>query len=167
MFINPKLVKPKVKGQSDKYSWNIYAWLNKHNKIYNNRIYYVENKEFDIENVSFDKIIFGEKINDGEIIGNTLNMIIHKGIKGESSFCMMKSLGWFNDDILDITDVFMSEYIKLGRCYLFGHGDSWLAYDEDRYTKINKNSRRCNWCGKHETRFIETEKIIKRKELWR
>lgn len=167
MFIDPKLVKPKIKGESDKYSWNLYRWLYKYRKYADYKVYYIADEEFDRNNLKLSKIIIGKKHSDREITGNLLSNIINKGSCSEDSYCFLKSIGWNTDKAIDITELFKKEYIRIGRCFIFGHTDIWLRGDKDKFTIINKHSRRCNWCGKYENRYIETEKTIKRKEVWR
>lgn len=161
-----KQIKPKVKGQSDKYSWNLYSWMNKYKKYIQYKVYYIGNYEFDKNNISLRNIVIGRKHSEAEMSGDTLYHIIHNGIKKDDSFCFLQSQGWNIKDAKDITDIFWKSYIQEGRCFLFGHNDVWLLGDENRYTYVGKSSRRCNWCGRWEQREILKETIIKRKEIW-
>lgn len=166
-MVDLKLIKPKIKGESDKYSWNLYRWLYKYRKYANYGVYYIGKEEFNIEKLRLDKIIIGQKHSDIEMTGNLLSQIINKGAYHSDSNCFLNSLGWNTVNAIDITELFFKNYILKGRCFLYGHSGVWLKNYNKKFTTINKHSRKCNWCGLHETRFIETKKTIERKEVWK
>lgn len=165
-MFNVKQIKPEVKGESDKYSWNLYSWMNKYKNYESLKVYYTDN-EFDLEDFDNYKVLIGCKIqNTNDILGNRLTEIIRNGIKKTDCYCFCAFGGFDTKTFIDITDIFWKNYIQKGRCFLFGHDDVWLLGDKNRYTYVGKSSRRCNWCGRWEHREILKETIIKRKEIW-
>lgn len=166
-MFNVKQIKPKVAKISDKYSWNIYSYLNRHKKDQNLRVYYINN-QFDPYNMDLSKVLIGFKVcQSNDYIGNTLNQIVREGNRNITTFCFCKFGGFNTDEFINITEIFIKEYLERGRCFLFKHDNIWLLGDENRYTYISNNSRRCNWCGRWEYRKIEKVVTIERKEKWR
>lgn len=188
--MNIKSIKPKQRGISDKFSWQLYYYIKKHHKnaksLLDIKVYYnlsekvydenyenyeIKHNEFDKNNLIRSNIHIGdmrkEKYEEGYLTwyyGNKLNGIIGTSKEKYTKFA---NPWWSKNKVIDITEWFWSEYLKLGRC-LFTPHDSWYKdYNNTRWTYINKNSRRCNWCGQYQRRFIETEKITMRNEVWR
>lgn len=162
-----KQIKPRVRGISDKYSWNLYQWLNKYKKHRDLKIYYTGD-EFNPDNFVASKIIIGYEIQGtNDILGNNLSGIIRNGIKKTDSYCFCPFGGFDTESFIDITDIFWKNYLRKGRCFLFKHDSIWLLGDEDRYSYIGKSSRRCNWCGQWQHREIEKITVIKRKDKWK
>lgn len=158
-------IKPKVKGISDKYSWNLYKWLKKTKckKLtvwFNTKSAWDGSKlEFDKNNIKIGQIWIGF-VDKGWLHGSSLNSILNGNFQEWANPWMAKSH-------IDITEWFWKEYIKDGRCIWDRNHDGWLAYDKNRFTYVNKNSRKCNWCGEWQHRKIEKETIIKRHEIWK
>ncbi len=162
-----KLIKPKVKGESDKYSWNLYNWMIKYKQHKSVFVYLEDGEEFDINNIDFAprNIIIGTRYSDGCISGNRLSSIIYKGRGKDDCWAFNKLGGWRYKDFHDISDIFWKKYLKLGRCLLYGHSDMWLQGDDNRYTVVN-NTRKCNWCGEWQHKEIKKVVKIERKEVW-
>lgn len=60
----------------------------------------------------------------------------------------------------DITKWFWKMYVQNGRCFVLG--DIW-----HEWIQINRNSRKCRHCGKHERRHVETVRKVVRVDRWR
>ncbi len=176
-MIDLKSIKPKVRGQSDKYSWNLYRFLEKNYKNTSFRFYHIVDQDdyvngetihkkvpFNINDVSTYYIWVGKESVDGLwLYGNRLNSIISVGKERFTEFANP----WLRSkEYVDITNEFLKAYLKIGRCLFTKHSYVWTAGSESRYTYINKSSRRCNWCGKYQTRRIKKIQTIERKEVW-
>jgi hypothetical protein len=72
-----------------------------------------------------------------------------------------------NKTVEDITDWFWSQYILLGRCLWDVNHNKYMTNDETRFTYLDNNTRKCNWCGavqsKKETPIttIKTEWVMR------
>lgn len=180
MKFEARKVKPKSIGVSDKYSWNLYRVFKmleeegqKHPSM-DYKILYYEKSQLDGAIVKFDPNgslhagqCFITKVYPqnqgtasrrlGEIMGSLPNSPI-------DFYCYDYSLD--PDHLIDITEWFWREYTKSGRCVFDREHKSLWQGDESRYTQINRNSRKCNWCGQHQKRSIEKVINITRKEVW-
>lgn len=165
MKLDIKLVKPKIKGESDKYSWNLWRWLNKY-KWHRNVYFRIteDSPEFNINNIKASDLYIGTMDSTG-LSGNRLGTILGKGIGKDDCFAFHPIAGWRNDEFIDITDIFWKEYINIGRCLFTEHSGVWIRGDEDRFSYTN-NTRKCNWCGKWQHKEIIKEVKIKRHEVW-
>lgn len=163
-----KTIKPAVKGQSDKFSWRLYqrALKRGRERIYisawNNIIGEVFQPDLEALKAACRKqrawLMIGEAIGeDGWFHGARLQGVTRKGQRVDESSAY--SPGFNTGAWLDITDWFWDAYLRQGRCII--HGDwshNWL--------QINRNARKCEYCGKHERRSIKKVQTIKRKEIW-
>lgn len=167
--MNLSKIKPKLKGESDKYSWNLYKFLNKisKDKYINNqlRIYWNHHSRWDGAHLPF----VGELSNTMQLIispygdrgsGYFMNTILHKGNCELFSLCV-----WKHEDLLDITDWFFDTYEKIGRCIFDPEHYKWMLGTENRFTYVN-NTRRCNWCGQWQHKEIVKKTRIERREVW-
>lgn len=93
----------------------------------------------------------------GEIMGMSANQII-------DFVCYDFSLN--PNHLVDITEWFWNEYVKSGRCIFDREHNGWWQGDQERYTQINKNSRKCKWCNQYQKRSIRKVVSIKREEVW-
>ncbi len=166
-----KAIKPAIKGESDKYSWYLYRFLEKQVKQRDIgkyvpkqiKVYWLNKSRwdgrllsFDDENVDINQVFispFGGKS------GYSLSTIMTKG-KATQYY-----LPWSDEDLVDITNWFFSTYQKDGRCMFDRSHNGWFQGDKERFTFIN-NTRRCNWCGKWHTKEIHKEVKIERREVW-
>lgn len=154
--------KPAVKGKSDKFSWRFHkrmlkygreqvylmAWCGTHGKI-----------DISLDDLNGfirpSRIAIGSMDGDRWFSGDTLAGICKDG--GPTT-------GWAYSGAhnihkwIDITDWFWTNYERHGRCMFFKHLHSWIS--------INRNSRKCEWCGTHERREVETIKRIERRDKW-
>lgn len=181
MNLSIKCFKPKTKGKSDKYSCQLYEFLRRHQQRFNGlpNVYYIQTQDrwnselerteqvevlFDKQNFSRAHIWVGNIDGEGWYYGNKLSCII-----GESKekYTIFASLWYTDRTVIDITDWFWNEYLKVGRCIWDKSHNTWLMNDDDRFTYINKNSRRCNWCGQWQHREIEKRVKLERKSLWK
>lgn len=174
MKVNPEEVRPKKRGESDKYSWNLYRYLRDNNKRDIRFCYHTENpvdsKEQDLPldfNKSFGTmqifVLFGDGKGGFGTSGIRVSDAMHKGQTARLetfSFCL-----WDKSKFVDITEQFWNLYRQIGRCVFDRNHHGWWQ-GEGRFTQINKNSRKCNWCGKHQRRQIKKYVNIERREVW-
>jgi hypothetical protein len=169
-----KKIKPKVKGQSDKYSWNLYKFLEKQVKQRDVgnfapkqlRVYWLHHSFWDGSYLEFNP----NKLNHRQIIispfggkgsGYFLSHILPDGMKKE---CYALSV-YHPDEFSDITNWFFTTYERDGRCIFDREHSGWWSGEENRFTYIN-NTRRCNWCGQWHKKEIHKIVKIKREEVW-
>lgn len=162
-------IKPKEKGVSDKYSWQLYNYFKKNKFNINSvKVIFDNSSWFDSSYVEFNKedlntmqIWIGYVDSEGWILGNSLNSIIGSSNK--------KYMQWANPWVkqhehIDITEWFWNEYIKIGRCIWDKPHNGWLMDDKERFEYIDEDTRKCNWCGLIQHKSIREE--IKKFEVW-
>lgn len=135
--------KPKEKGKSDFYSWNLYRWLRKQSKekidvLKKTKIYQDE-----------DGILYiGSRYDKEEknVSGFRLRALCSTGSNNKfpTVFWHPKSYKW-----KDVTDEFYAEYERIGVCAI--HGD--FAH-EWKYS-VAKTIRYCRHCKKREFKKVE------------
>jgi hypothetical protein len=174
LTIDLKQIKPKVRGESDKYSWNLYKFLNKlfkdkeFGKYYQNQIefHFLNKSRWDGSWVEFDP----EEVNSRQVI------IIPYGLGNCRTFYSLESiltkgrsenfaLPWGENELTNITEWFAGNYPKLGRCIFDKNHTAWMQGTDNRFTYV-KNTRKCNWCGEWHKKEIIKEVKIKRREVW-
>lgn len=149
--MNLSRIKPKNKGVSDKYSWNLYKFLNKMLKVEKFatedtvRFYWNTYSRWDGEHLPFNgHIDFGRQgiisTTDNKNTGYLLDAVLREG----RSELYAIPLAWQNT--IDITDWFFDTYEKIGRCIFDSDHNGWMQHTDARYTYVN-NTRKCNWCG--------------------
>jgi hypothetical protein len=163
-------IRPAVKGLSDKFSWRLFQ---RESICGKERIYIMAyhlvtgiHRTPDLDALKtgdgsqMSLLMVGEKIEEsGWFHGAQLQHVVRKGMqKVNQSWAygpMYNTKNW-----LDITDWFWAQYMIRGRCIFMHdvHAHSWI--------KINKNARKCEWCGDHQRRTVVTEKTIIRKDIW-
>ena len=149
-----KSIKPKQRFKSDKYSWNIYRYLKK-NMIFG---------DIKVLDTSFG-IMFCYNMDKVGFSGRTIHSILQSGpYSALDNYCYLR---YYSTEYKDISDEFFKKYSQVGRCYFDEDHNGWWSGDEHRFTDINRNCKRCNWCGKDLRRTIETVVERKRKEVWR
>lgn len=173
-MIDLNKIKPKIKGISDKYSWNLYKFLNslfsdkEFGKYYKNQlnICWLTSSRLDGKHLEF---------NSDNLLMHQI-LIVPLGLENDRSFYSLSSIlntgkaerfamPWNKDKLIDITDWFFDAYTRDGRCVFDRNHNGWLLGDKDRFTYIN-NTRKCNWCGKWQQKEIHKITKIERKEVW-
>jgi hypothetical protein len=141
-----KSICPEVKGESDKYSWNLYRFLKNHT-------------EDDIRVFKSDSnvTIVGHQYHDG-VSGKELMSLLRE-TRREPEFWVDDYWGLKEDES------FFTEYQRIGRCLMIPHDYPWYIGEEHRFTRIG-NTRRCDWCGKWEQMAIHKKTKITREEVW-
>lgn len=155
-------IRPAVKGKSDKYSWRLYQRTKKNGRervylmAWNGLIGYQAPDPSCLEQgfVPASKIALGQ-VQDGFFHGGRLQTIC---TPGESLMDWAYSPAHHVAEWIDITDWFWSNYLRHGRCLFF--------IGVHRWTAMNRNTRKCEHCGKHERRSVVTRREIKRVEVW-
>lgn len=161
--------KPAEAKVSDKYSWRLYQRILKkgRERVYISAWDNIWGEEFtpDFEQLKqgcrkqLSSIMIGSEVEPGGWFhGRRVFQIMRTGTRVDDSYAYSPRFN--TSDWLDITDWYWSEYERIGVCLFgqLGHGH--------RFIKINRNSRKCEHCGKHERRQIITKKTIVRKEVW-
>ena len=161
MRVSAKNFKPKVRGKSDKFSWNLYRLLKDW-----------EGREISVVRIGWNTLDGGCDISRGSLYiccdlsvpdwmhGNQIVRVMCEGPKAANvAFGMMGSKPWHHYDREDVTEWFFREYADKGRCLLV---PNW-SHD---WIEINVNARKCRHCGKHERREVYTKRTAKRIEAW-
>jgi hypothetical protein len=160
-------IQPKVRSKSDKFSWRLYLRAMKKGR---ERIY-----------IGAWDNLFGQPhvpSLEGLKAGNRMDMrllyigYMHDDKKyfsgqpirevarhGKAHCDYSYGPGFNTAHWLDVTDWFWSAYIERGRCAVW--------HDQvHEWVPINRNARKCAYCGKHEHRTVVTKKIVERVECW-
>lgn len=155
-------IRPAVNGKSDKYSWLLYqralkegqesVFLSTWCTVYGDVGASLD--ELKSERIPSSRIMIGRR-DDGWFHGNSLATICRPGAR-RMDWAFGPQFGVAN--WIDITDWFWTMYQREGRCRFFNFTHEWIA--------INRNARKCAYCGKHERRQIETRKTIEREAVW-
>ena len=139
----------KQKGISDKYSWNLYRFLK---KFIGKEVWSFQSPKGRIFLAILQKP--GKKGQDN--FGNFLNTIQMNNINAKVDY-----YSWVNEDFTqykEITETFFKEYQTKGRCAIDKDHEGWLSGTKNRFTQIDAETKKCNWCGvilKKKTRLIE------------
>lgn len=177
-MLDVDLYKPKIKGESDKYSWNLYKFLNKQvrqrdiGKYVKTqiRVFWLTHSRWDGRYVEFNPEKLHGGLNHMQIIispfgdrgsGYFLSNIL--GNKKDECFSLSS---WAKDEFIDITEWFFSTYEQDGRCTFDREHIGWWQGDKERFTYIN-NTRRCNWCGQWHMKEIHKSVKIEREVHWK
>ena len=125
------MFRPKVDKVSDKYSWNLYKFYKKYKSV---KVYSDVKEGWQWQN------IFMCTREDGNLIlGKHLNYIMWNNYK-----CTLYNQ-YKEDYPYDITEEFLKEYERVGRCLVLPLGDAHkFILSEDGKT------RECEYCGKVE-----------------
>ena len=165
-----KDIKPNGKT-SDKYSINLWKYITKHQgemRVFYEQTEYSVKEDceifvpFDPNNIKPYKVWIGQLSEDWYYVGH-LSTILGNG---KEKFTQWANPWLKSKQPLDITEWFWKEYIKNGRCLFDKDHSGWWIGDEDRFYHINKNNKKCKWCGAMLKREIKTVKVIKRTEHW-
>lgn len=181
MELDLSKIKPKNVKVSDKYSSNLYKFLKKtgeRNVYFNTNNGTMKHKEFvelDWDNLKSYNIyigsnmmddtyeVKGKKIDFGQVVAKSLNTILWgRKLYETGAYCGFGHY-WVKRDWIDITNEFWRRYEDIGRCLFIDH-ESCCKNKEDRFTYLDDDSRKCNWCGKIEHK--RTEEVITYKEIW-
>ncbi len=156
MIENLELIKPKVKGESDKYSWNFYKHLNKLKdkdvKIYYRKYDYFSGAQtsFNEVNFSIGNVLIVNKVldHDNGLIGSSLSSVLRGGKVDEYYYSNIPN------SYFEVTEIFFNLYLEKGRCLFDYNHNGWLAHDDDRFI-IYDDYRICNYCGKRQNKKVE------------
>lgn len=172
-MIDINKIKPKLKGESDKYSWNFYNFLRKQfNKRDDGKyikkqikVFWLTRSQWDGKYLEFDP----SNLNKG------MNQIIISSFGGKSGYFFNSILRgvrltnyympYADEELIDITEWFFNTYEKDGRCIFDRNHDRWMTNTDDRFTYVG-NTRRCNWCGEWHHKTIEKKVKIELVDNW-
>lgn len=152
-MISHKEIKPKHRGKSDFFSWQLYKWIR--SKPYHNQVWLGTWNSIEGVNKRHQSLYIGFMDNfwfHGRQIRNLCRY-------GQDLQSYAYGPGHDTQNWECITDEWWSKYMREGVCAI--HGDlvhSWI--------KINSHARKCAYCGKHEHREVYTQRHYVRKELW-
>lgn len=161
------LIRPAVRSQSDKYSWRLFlraakkgreriyvsAWDNLYGKPF---VPTLEGLKAG-EKVHLRLLVIGHMDGDRHFSGQAVRDVCRHG-KGHCDYSY--GPGFNTAHWLDVTDWFWSTYIERGRCIVW--------HDSvHKWVMINRNARKCAYCGLHELRTVVTKKIVERIDSWK
>jgi hypothetical protein len=131
--------KPKEKGISDFYSWNLYRWLRKNKGEY---------CEIFNTGQAFNHLIIGRKYPDGDIIGFRLKELC----SGSSTVKFPQKFCYGDQEWPEVTEEFFAEYSRIGVCAI--HGDMAHKWE------YGGSLRGCEYCGKVERKKIKMVEVV-------
>lgn len=148
--ITPKLIKPKVRGKSDFFSWQLYRWVKK----YPARLQIFKGTRNSATGIDREKpqLYIGVMTDDHWFHGAQLRYICCVGRKIEA---WAYGPNFDTENWENITDQFWNDYMKIGTCAI--HGDLWHDWNTEG------DKRTCTRCGATEHKQTETFT----KEVWR
>ena len=142
MKIEPKQIRPAVKGKADFFSWQLYRWVRKHPD--RTRIFVGWNQIDGSVGESYpnDFLYIGSR-DDQWVVGARLRTICLTGEKLQS-WAYPESQDW-----KDVTDQFWKDYFRIGVCAI------WGDYSWHNWQYINDSKRECQYCKRLESKEIE------------
>ena len=149
-MIDIKKFKPKVKGKSDKFSWNLYKWLKanpNHYRIYKSTwcpVMGIVEKP--------DRYYIGYRDGQSKWVSAIMLMRVCCGQKQSAAYGGAHG----TDDWIDITDEFYKEYEEKGVCAI-------PDYNNHNWENHGLTKRKCLNCGRVEKR--ETVRISQK--VWK
>ena len=152
-------IKP-IQGRRDKYSQNLYNWLQKiKKKGYPPPRLYVQIgcgpcrvDEYSSAKTQAAAIYIGFPDNS-DLFGSHLSGVLCNG-GSEPTFCYP---GYsLPSRSIEITDTFWTEYLLSGKCAI--DPEHSLYFDAERYID-GKQSRACKWCGQIEVAITEFKRV--------
>lgn len=165
-------IKPAIKGESDKYSWNLYNFLNKQTRQRDIgkyvkkqlKVYWLTSSWWDGSYLEFnpDKLILRQVLICPLGNGSFYNLSTIMRENKAKEWAMI----YRDEALIDITDWFFNTYEQHGRCIFDRGHNGWWQGSDNRYTYVN-NTRKCNWCGKWQHKEIHKVVEISRKVTWK
>lgn len=144
-------VKPKIRGKSDFFSWQLYCYMKKYKHPSEFRIWSATwNSCYGVQPEKPSLHIGGER--DGQWIhARQLKNLCLVGQKVEryAYGAIHDTANW-----VDVTDAFWTDYMKKGVCAI--HGDYAHKWHEEG------SQRKCEYCDKTEKKQI----VMVEKEIW-
>lgn len=165
-MIDAEKFRPKKRGESDKFSWNIYRFLKRHPGVrvmyYFNPVEYIRSFDPNKSLNSMQTFLLhpGPGMSGVRVHGLMMRQSKFGEIQ-QASYCL-----WDKERFTDITDWFFKTYERIGCCIFDREHSGWWRGEGNRFTYINKHSRRCNWCGEWHERHFEKRVDIVRIERW-
>ncbi|GFN32447.1 hypothetical protein [Paenibacillus xylaniclasticus] len=168
-------IKPFGSDENGKYNKKLYGLLKKirNNKYENSniRIWFNMVSRWDGTVIDFHKNIH-KKISipsqimidpSGQMIsGYFLPECLKKGSPTRFSLC-----AFHPNQMIDVTDWFFDTYSRIGHCMFDNNHHDFENHYNQRYYIINKNSRKCRFCGEHFKRHIKKYVEVKKYEVWK
>jgi len=155
-----RLVMVRPDGRNDKFSLNLYKFLNKHGKIYREVFFTPFDCTTGKKDVVYSpaktltsNIFIGVLDEDGYLMGARLTEICCNGAKTKTWAHPPKDFSLIPD--------FWERYSDGGKCVI--DPDHTFYYQKDRY-EMGGSLRTCKWCGRIEKLRI-VESVVK-KEVW-
>ncbi|MBU7315989.1 hypothetical protein [Paenibacillus oleatilyticus] len=160
-------------GKHNRKLYNLFKGISKrkNNNLEQIKIWFNAKSRWDGSHIEFHKNIHKEQNilrqvmidPDGQMIsGYFLMDALRKNKPTRFSLCT-----FLPNHMIDVTDWFLNTYIRIGRCMFDSEHYDFNNQYNNRYYIINKNNRKCRWCGEHFNRnIIKTVKIDKY-ECWK
>jgi hypothetical protein len=138
MKMNCLTIKPAIKGQSDKYSWNLYRFIKQVPRAC--RVFINNNSE----------VLIGYPDDTGQLIGTQLSVVLRTSTR---TFALW-SIGLPpNSGTMEITKEFWERYHLLGACSL----------EASYHVFVNEGGgRTCSRCGYEEVKRV----VMEPREYW-
>ncbi len=132
---------PKIKGESDFYSWNLFRWLRKQSK---EPEYFRKTNIFKSDSGT---LFIGTRYNswNNAVTGTRLGQLCSSG--SDRAFPLVGVWGG-SQEWEDVTDWFWAEYERIGVCAIHEGVAHKFIYQND-------NKRVCEYCSEVEKRKVE------------
>lgn len=169
-------VKPTGRDENGKFNkklYNLFKLISKNE--YSNRqlrIFFKPKSWWDGSYINFHKNIHKE------IHSLTRQIVLSPYGMPHTGYSLMEALSknkpevysWImhnTEDFIDVTEWFFNTYRSIGRCMFDNlHHDFDNQYN-NRYYLINKNHRKCRWCGKHFHRVHHKQVEVRKYTIWK
>lgn len=147
-MINPNKIKPKVKGKSDFFSWQLYRYARQHKGDF--KVFLGDWNSFSGHEDN-PKTIYVSSYNDeiGIHAKPIKNLCRIDATLREMCYTHAHNIGEWQD----ITDEWLEEYLKKGVCHIHDEGvvHKWV-YDGD-------DKRTCKYCGEEQVMSIKMVEV--------
>lgn len=154
---------PAKRGESDKFSWNLYRWLREYSRRYGRRVSAMPPRIIQAPDTS--RYLIGFFDDDGWFVGEKIVRVL---VGPMSARAPVLECCAFSPELIekhkDVTDLFWSEYARIGRCLFDIDHEDFMLYTDDRYRSVNPYHRECKWCGR--TQLLTERAVTKTRQVW-
>lgn len=143
-------IKPKVRGESDFFSWQLYRYMKKYNNPSEQRIWAATwNTCYGIQPDNQSLYMGSER--DGDWIHARL--LKNLCLRGQTLDRRAYGLPHDTENWVDVTDTFWSDYLRIGVCAIHGdYAHEWSYHHGDMRT--------CDYCNKTEQKNIVLQPVV-------
>lgn len=153
-------IRPQTTNPREKYSWNLYRFLRRKEVRENIRVY--EGKASNTESIQYFFAVT-KCASPQEDTGNVgIFEFILRTRRDNEKIEMLSYCDHDFSSMKDVTEKFLQEYQKIGKCAFHEPEHELYIRNTDRFEIIDDKTRRCKWCGK----VYHLRKILVEKDVW-